>query len=119
MKAPKLLSLKATEQDRRRLEAEVDRLSVQLQELGAIKVILIGSLARGQISLFSDIDLIAIFDDPRTPRALTRWVYKNLDTGEAVDVLAYNPSAFEAARQRPFLRHALQEGKVIYERTAR
>jgi predicted nucleotidyltransferase len=47
--------MKANFQDRARLEAEIQRLVEQLKAMGATKVILFGSLARGQISLFSDI----------------------------------------------------------------
>jgi predicted nucleotidyltransferase len=39
------------------LSAETQHLVEQLKALGAVQVILFGSLARGQISLFSDIDL--------------------------------------------------------------
>jgi len=80
--------MRATPQDRQRLEAEANRLVEQMRNLGATKVILFGSLARGKISLFSDIDLLVLFDDERSSRELSRWVYQNLETGEAVDVLA-------------------------------
>ena len=116
MKASRSLSLKGSVQDCLRLEAEAGRLVEQLKGLGVVKIILIGSLARGRISLFSDIDMVAVFDDQRSCRELTRWVYQNLNSREAVDVLAYNRRQFETARQRSFIRSALQEGKVLYER---
>ena len=108
--------MRATPQDRDRLENEARRLAEQLKALGALKIILFGSLARGEISLFSDIDLLAVFDDPRSVRELTRWVYERIQTGESVDLVAYNQDAFAAARERPFIRHILREGKVLYER---
>jgi predicted nucleotidyltransferase len=89
----------------------------QLKALGAVKVILFGSLARGQISLFSDIDLVAVFDQDRPARELTRWVYQNIQASEGVDILAYSQKAFERASERPFVRHILREGKVLYERS--
>ena len=64
--------MKVTLQDRARLEAEAQRLVEQLKALGAVQVILFGSLARGQISLFSDIDLLAVFDQEQPSRELTR-----------------------------------------------
>ena len=109
--------MKATEKDRLRLETEISRLVEQMKNLGATKVVLFGSLARGQISLFSDIDLLVIFEDDRSPRELTRWVYQNVDTGEAVDIIAHNPRSLEAMRDRPFIKHILKEGKLIYERS--
>lgn len=110
--------MKASPHDRARLEAEVQNLLKQLQALGAVKVILFGSLARGRISLFSDIDLLAIFDQARPARELTRWVYENIRSREAVDILAYSREEFERRRERPFLRRIVQEGKVLYERPA-
>jgi predicted nucleotidyltransferase len=109
--------MKATAKDKVRLEAEVKRLVQQLRSLGAQLIILFGSLAKGKISLFSDIDLLVLFDDDRPPRALTRWVYQQIDSREAVDIIAYDRSTFERIRQRPFFRHILQEGKVLYERS--
>lgn len=108
--------MKAQAQDRARLEAEAQRLAEQLKALGAVKVVLFGSLARGQISLFSDIDLVAVFDQDRPARELTRWVYQNIQTGEGVDILAYGQKAFQQASERPFVHHILTEGKVLYER---
>lgn len=108
--------MRATQEDFVRLVNESQRLAGQLVSLGAIKVILFGSLARGKISLFSDIDLLAIFDDSRNSKELTSWVYQKLDTGEAVDVLAYNTQSFDKMKERTFIRHILSEGKVLYER---
>jgi len=108
--------MRATIDDRKRLEAEVQCLVKQMEDLGAVKVILFGSLARGQISLFSDIDLLVLFDKGLSPRALTLWVYQNIQTGEAVDILAYDRKHFNEVQERPFLNHILAEGKVLYER---
>lgn len=49
--------MKATAADRARLEAEFQSLVAQLRAMGAVKIILFGSLAWDRISLFSDIDL--------------------------------------------------------------
>jgi len=108
--------MKATSEDRQRLLNETHRIVEQMKNLGAIKVILFGSLARQEISLFSDIDLLVLFDGERSSRDLGRWLYQNLDTGEAVDILAYNTRSFDAMRQRPFIKHILAEGKVLYEK---
>jgi len=110
--------MRATEQDRARLQREVERLVEQLAAMGARRVILFGSLARGQVSLFSDIDLLALFDSDLSARELTRQVYGAIDATEAVDILAYSVSGFERVRERPFFRHALAEGKVMVEREA-
>ncbi|MCX7853036.1 MAG: nucleotidyltransferase domain-containing protein, partial [Caldilineales bacterium] len=68
--------MKATAADRARLEAEVQSLVAQLRAMGAVTIILFGSLARGHISLFSDIDLLVLFEEERPARELTRRVYE-------------------------------------------
>jgi predicted nucleotidyltransferase len=87
--------MKVTAQDHARLQAETERLVEQLKATGAVQVILFGSLARGQISLSSDIDLLVLFDRQQSARELTRWVYQNIEAGEAIDILAYDRQVFE------------------------
>ena len=106
--------MKVSTQDHARLKAETQRLVEQLKTLGAVQVILFGSLARGRISLFSDIDLLVLFDRDESVHELTRWVYQNIDAGEAVDILAYDRQAFQRVRERPFFSKILCEGKVLY-----
>ncbi|MCL5076345.1 MAG: nucleotidyltransferase domain-containing protein [Chloroflexi bacterium] len=108
--------MKPTAQDRLGLEAEMKRLVEQSKDMGAVKVILFGSLARGQLSLFSDIDLLVLFDQEQSARELTRWVYQNIQAREEVDILAYSQEAFQRVCERPFFRQILKEGKVLYER---
>jgi predicted nucleotidyltransferase len=107
--------MKAIAQDRARLEQETARLVEQLKAMGAKKIVLFGSLARGELSLFSDIDLLVLFDDDRPSRELTRAVYQQIKACEAVDILAYNRQAMVTLQGRPFFRHTLSYGKVLYE----
>lgn len=100
-----------------RLHAAAHDLARQLADLGAVKVILFGSLARGEVSLFSDIDLLALFAEDTPSHLLTRRVYTHIHTPEAVDVLAYGLSGFARVRERPFFRKLLAEGKVLYEKS--
>lgn len=98
------------------LRAEAQRVANQLAALGAVRVVLFGSLAQGKASLFSDIDLLALFDDLRSPRELTRWVYQRIDAREAVDIIAHSVRSFTEFKDRPFWRHALKHSEVLYER---
>ena len=52
--------MRASPQRRETLLNEARRLAEQIGALGAVRVILFGSVARGNISLFSDIDLLAL-----------------------------------------------------------
>lgn len=110
--------MKAGLAERVRLEREIESLVEQLVALGARKVFLFGSLARGELSLFSDIDLLVLFDEERPAGELTREVYRRLDSSEAVDVLAYSVKSWERIKDRPFFRHILSYAKVLYERPA-
>jgi hypothetical protein len=60
---------------------------------------------------------LVLFESERSPRELTRWVYQNMQTGEAVDLIAHSLESYERVRKRPFFRHILSEGKVLYERS--
>lgn len=110
--------MRATDEDRKRLQAELDNVVQQLRTMGARKVVLFGSLARGELSLFSDIDLLVLFPDNRSSHELGREIYRNLQTTEAVDVLAYSLRSWEKLKDRPFFRHVLSYGKVLYEAEA-
>jgi uncharacterized protein len=93
------------------LEQEIARLVEQLTAMGAKKIILFGSLARGELSLFSDIDLLMLFDDERPSRELTRAVYQQLQAREAVDLLAYSRRAMASLQECPFSQHTLSNGQ--------
>lgn len=98
-----------------KLERELEHAVTQLRTMGAQRVILFGSLARDIVRIGSDIDLIAIFDDDRNFKERMRHVYERLEVAADVDVLAYNFEEFERLKHRTFFRHALKEGRVIYE----
>ncbi len=110
--------MKVTAEDYSRLQTEAQRLVEQLKALGAVKIILFGSLARGRISLSSDIDLLVLFEGDRPARDLTRWVYEQIDAREGVDLLAHSTTSFEKVRGWPFYREILKDAKVLYERPA-
>ena len=101
---------------RHKLETVLEYISNQLQDMGAIKLILFGSLASGNVTLGSDIDLIVVFDGNDSHKSLMYKVYRNIDSPEGIDILAYNKDAFERIKTRPFFKHIVSTGKVIYER---
>jgi hypothetical protein len=37
------------------------------------------------------------------------------DAREAMDILVYTPQEFEEMKERPFVKRALREGKMLYE----
>ncbi len=91
-----------------------------VQQLGRIpevqKVILFGSYAAGRRDLFTDLDILVVMDSSLDFVARNVELARRLRTGVALDLLVYTPQEMEQMRDRPFLRHALKTGKVLYER---
>lgn len=101
---------------------EIDVLKKKLQPLfkkyKIEKAILFGSLARGDMSRRSDVDLILIQETQK--RFLDRYDDLLLELGQAVkdravDILIYTPQELEQIRDRSFIRQALREGFTLYE----
>lgn len=108
--------LAARERQRARLEAALPAMVERLKALGARRVILFGSLARGDVGKRSDLDLIVVLDAPG--RFLDRLALVDealRDRDVALDALVYTSEEFALlSRARPFLRRALREGRVLY-----
>lgn len=99
------------------LKSELSRLCEELKNLGVERIILFGSTARNEIGLYSDIDLIVVLDSQESFLERIETIYKALRPRAAVDMVVYTPDEFAAVKDRnPFLKQALQEGIVIYEK---
>ena len=99
----------------RELHAELERLVEELKKLGALEIIVFGSMARGKVRAGSDLDLIVVMEsEERFPDRMAR-LYEALQPRVACDILAYTPAEFEQMPERSFLiRRALQEGEVLH-----
>jgi len=82
------------------------------------KIILFGSYCTGQMSEWSDLDMVIVKSTQAPFLDRTRQVLALLKPRAGVDVLVYTPQEFEQlSRERTFLRQEiLAKGKVIYER---
>ena len=99
-----------------RLESELERLVEELKGLGASLIVLFGSYARGRRDLFTDLDIMAVMESDR-PFVLRHCeLYATLRPCVPADILVYTPDEFAQMRDRPFLRHILQTGKILYAR---
>ncbi len=99
------------------LAPELDNLIRQLRQIPAVQqVILFGSYAHGQADLLTDLDLLVVMSSDLNfvPRCAN--LARQLHTGVALDVLAYTPDELERLRDRPFIKHILKTGKVLYEK---
>ncbi|MEZ4267488.1 MAG: nucleotidyltransferase domain-containing protein [Myxococcota bacterium] len=99
------------------IRAEIERLTLALRSLGAIRVILFGSRARGDHVRGSDTDLLVVLPElagESYPARVAR-VWAAIDPRIALDLLVYSPAEFEEMQHsRPFVRNAVAEGRVLH-----
>ena len=105
---------RAVQEHKRRLEGElqvfIDRWS---RDPSIKKIILFGSVARGNIHRGSDLDLIIVQETDKKFLARLEPFYR--DARIAMDILVYTPDEFAAMVEGIFLKNALRDGVVIYE----
>ena len=108
-----------TMQRRTLLEAELVRYVQALCEHYAPqRILLFGSLASGQVSEWSDIDLVIIKETDRKFLDRTREVMQLLKPRVGIDILVYTPDEFaQMSQERLFVRQEIAaKGRVLYER---
>jgi uncharacterized protein len=99
---------------REELDEELSRIMKKLKGDNSIKqVLLFGSLARGDLHIGSDIDLIVVKNTEK--KFLDRLDEFYLDASEPLDILVYTPEEFEEMKERPFIKKALMEGRILHE----
>jgi predicted nucleotidyltransferase len=94
---------------------ESKRLASAAAKLGVQRVVLFGSLARGTPGMTSDLDLLIVWDTPLDFVTRAAELYRRLKPRVAIDLLVYTPDEMKQMSYRPFVRHVLAEGKVLYE----
>ena len=75
-----------------------------------------GSYARGLRDLFTDLDLLVVWDTERPLLDRLRFLYSLLDVPVDVDIICYTPAEFEALAEQPFVRRILSEEVILYEK---
>lgn len=99
------------------LESSLEGIINQVREVPEIlKVIIIGSYATGKRDLFTDLDLIVVMDTELEFIERTAELYQYLHCDVDLDLLVYTPQEFRKMKEQNFLRNALQNGQVIYEK---
>jgi len=98
-------------------KAEFERIVARLIELGASRIVLFGSRARGDFRSDSDYDLIVVMasDEAASYASRLATLYEAVVPRIAIDMVVYTPSEFERlSRERPFVRRAVREGRLLH-----
>ena len=99
---------------------EIERIKLQIiKKFNPLKIILFGSLARGNYNKDSDIDLLIVQDTKKSRLEITSEYYKEIDYDIPTDFVITTPEGFKNGNvdaTNIFARNILQEGVIIYER---
>jgi uncharacterized protein len=100
------------------VDAVRECLTPVFRRYGIQKAIVFGSVARGEPSPRSDVDLILVQQTEK--RFFDRYDGLDRDLAKAfpyavIEMLIYTPEEMERMQERRFIVRALREGQVIYE----
>ena len=99
------------------MEKKLNKLLQALQSYHPQRIILFGSVARGEADADSDLDVLVIKDttDPFVHRL--EEMAKLCPPGVHADILVYTPDELRQMVDdgNPFILQALQEGRTVYE----
>ncbi|MDP2871180.1 MAG: nucleotidyltransferase domain-containing protein [Bacillota bacterium] len=102
---------------RRRLEEGLAVVLPQLADLGAVKVLLFGSLASATVDSDSDLDLLVIMPNTRTGKDWADTIYSEVDRRVETDFIVFNTDEYSLSLpHNSFLREISSSGRVVYER---
>jgi predicted nucleotidyltransferase len=89
-----------------------------LASLGAVRVVLFGSLARDEVDIGSDVDLLAVMPAERSGKEWSRLIHPRIEADVAVELLVFNSTEFAGqVSGSSFLRSIVETGRVLYEKT--
>lgn len=101
----------------KKLEESLDKLVRTLSPLPEVeRIILFGSYSRGRRDLLTDLDVLVVMRTELPFLERLKTLYQMLVLPVDADILCYTPEEFEALKDGPFLREALEEGIVLYEK---
>ncbi|MDP2982672.1 MAG: nucleotidyltransferase domain-containing protein [Candidatus Latescibacter sp.] len=102
---------------RKELSLALEKIREQLAVLGALRVMVFGSFASGEVISTSDLDVLAVMPPTKTGKEWPRKISETIDREVSLDILAFTEDELEKAIPvSSFLRRVLETGKVIYEK---
>lgn len=99
------------------LEKNLKKIISQLKKIGALKIYLFGSFSRGDIDIYSDIDLFIVMPEDKSGKEWLDIVYESIEKDVAVDFIVFNKKEFEYEKDfNPLIINILENGKLIYSK---
>jgi Uncharacterized conserved protein related to C-terminal domain of eukaryotic chaperone, SACSIN len=110
-------NVKRREERKAKLQASLDSIANQLKDCGALKIIHFGPLARGEVDVKSDLDLLAIMPSSKSGGEWTNFIYDNAEGKIDSKIIVYNEKEFEEELEtNPFLENVVGSGRMVYEK---
>jgi predicted nucleotidyltransferase len=104
---------------KRLLKDEVKRIvGILRKEYKPQKIILFGSLVKGRVHAWSDIDLLVVKDTAKRPIDRCMEICRMVQPNVGVDLFVYTPEEYTSLVEDRFsiVMNALKEGRVLYEK---
>ncbi|HHW03583.1 MAG TPA: nucleotidyltransferase domain-containing protein [Thermoanaerobacterales bacterium] len=98
------------------LERELERITEELKNIGAEKIILFGSYAKNRADLFTDLDIIVVLKSDLPFVERMGFVYQKIVPKVAADILVYTPMEWSIMKEKSFFKRAIDEGRVLFEK---
>ncbi|OGP96642.1 MAG: hypothetical protein A2157_11870 [Deltaproteobacteria bacterium RBG_16_47_11] len=99
-----------------KLLGALDSIVRQLKDMGALKIILFGSVARGDTDVNSDLDLFVLMPSSRPGKEWMDIIYETVERRVASNLIVFNQREFdEKLSGNRFLQNILK-GRVVYEK---
>jgi hypothetical protein len=96
-------NVKRREERKAKLQASLDSIANQLKDCGALKIIHFGPLARGEVDVKSDLDLLAIMPSSKSGGEWTNFIYDNAEGKIDSKIIVYNEKSLKKSwRQTHF-----------------
>jgi len=101
---------------RKLLDYSVREIVAKLSRSNVRRISLFGSYARGKVDLFTDLDVLVIMDTDKSFAERVPEIYSLLSLPVDADILCYTPQEFARMKETPFLKRALADEVILYEK---
>jgi len=99
-----------------KLLSSLDLIVDQLKKMGALKIVLFGSLMRDEVDINSDLDLFVLMPSTKTGKEWFNIIYDQIERKVASDIIVYNEKEFDEELPWNSLLTNISKGKIIYEK---